>query len=138
MITVLLLRNQYADIERLARAVAAFGLAHRLSEDMVGDIRLALEEAVTNIIMHGYTDTEDHEIEIRFSFSADRVSFTIIDDGQPFDPLQAPSPDLKHDFDDMPVGGLGVHLYRQLMDNVSYQRVDHRNILVLAKRIRRP
>lgn len=134
MITVLLLRNQYADIERLARAVIAFGQANQLPEEVVGDIRLALEEAVTNIIMHGYADADDHEIEIRFSASADRVAFTILDDGQPFNPLGAPAPDLDRDFDEMAIGGLGIHLIRELMDNVSYERIDGRNVLVMAKR----
>lgn len=137
MISVLLLRNQYAEIERLARAVIAFGGANDLPEEVVGDIRLALEEVVTNVIMHGYTDSDEHEIEIRFSAAADRVSFTIIDDGQPFDPLSQPAPEPNNGFDDIPVGGLGVHLYRQLMDNVAYQRVGDRNLLALAKCISR-
>ncbi|MFH1983827.1 MAG: ATP-binding protein [Pseudomonadota bacterium] len=135
MISVLLLRNQYADIERLAHAVIAFGEVNNLPEEIVGDIRLALEEVVTNVMMHGYTDNAPHEIEIRFSAVPHRVSFTVIDDGQPFDPLSTARRDLEKGFDDGKIGGLGIHLYTQLMDTVSYQRLNDRNLLVMAKRI---
>lgn len=133
--SVLTLRNRFSEIERLAEAVIALGEAFGLDDEMVGEIRLALEEVVTNIIKHGYGDEGDHEIEVRFNASRDSVAFTIIDDAPPYNPLDRAKPGLDKDFDERDGGGLGICLMQRLMDDVEYRREGTRNLLVMTKRI---
>ena len=135
MISVLLLRNQFSEIRRLAAAVKDLGREHSLSEAMVGDIRLALEEVVTNIIMHGYDDDEEHEIELRFAASPERIAVTVLDDARAFNPLDHPEPKADANFDELEIGGIGILLIRRVMDHVEYTREGGRNVLVLAKRL---
>ena len=135
MITVLLLRNRFSEIQRLAAAVKDLGNEHGLPDTLVGDIRLALEEVVTNIIMHGYDDHGEHEIELRFAVSADRVAVTVLDTGRAFNPLDHPEPETDAEFDELEIGGIGIMLIRRLMDHVEYTRDGGRNILVLAKQL---
>ncbi len=94
----------------------------------------ALSELLQNIIDHSTAG----EIEYEFTVDAHRLTLTILDDGAPFDPLSVPSPDLELSIDDRPIGGLGVHMMRKLMDGISYQRLNGRNQIVMTKRISSP
>ncbi len=59
----------------------------------------------------------------------------IEDDGIAFDPLIAPPPDLDSDIEDRPIGGLGVYLVKEMMDEVEYARADGRNRVTLVKNV---
>jgi serine/threonine-protein kinase RsbW len=65
----------------------------------------------------------------------DRVRVTLTDDGRPFDPLEMPAPDTTLTTQERRIGGLGIHLVRRIMDEVSYDRRADRNVMVLAKRL---
>ena len=67
-----------------------------------------------------------------------KVTLTVLDDGAPFDPLSAPSPNADLSIDDRPIGGLGVHMMRKLMDEISYQRRNGQNHIVMTKRMSLP
>ena len=64
----------------------------------------------------------------------DRIDFTVSDSGVPFDPTDAPEPDLSADLKDRPVGGLGIYLVKRIMDEVSYARKNGKNILSMTKK----
>ena len=96
---------------------------------------LTIEELVTNCIKYGYTDLRDHTIDVAFSVDDGVLTIDVIDDGNPFDPLQAPRPDLSRAPEDRPLGGLGLHLLRELSDEVTYERRDGTNRLRLVKRM---
>jgi serine/threonine-protein kinase RsbW len=98
-------------------------------------VSLAIEELVTNCIKYGYDDTAEHLIEIVVSVTPGRLTLQIIDDGRAFDPSSVPAPDLSQALEDRPVGGLGIHLLRELTDTMSYERRDGANRLTLTKRI---
>lgn len=105
-----------------------------LSSEKTGELLLAVDEAVTNIIMHGGTDATQH-IEIETQASPDSLSIRILDYGRQFDPTAAVEPDL-----DVPPlerakpGGYGISLLRSLVDQVNYQfQADGRNELTLSK-----
>jgi sigma-B regulation protein RsbU (phosphoserine phosphatase) len=126
------LRRRLPEIDRLAEEVARLGREHALADEVVFDLRLALEEAVSNIIRHGHTG-EDGEILIGLDVTPEAVTATVEDDGAPFDPLAQPDP-----ADASAEGGLGVLLMKGLMDEVDYRRHGARNVLTLTKRIGRP
>ena len=96
-------------------------------------IQLAVEEAVTNVINHGYGGS-DGEILITTDIESSQVMITITDTGQEFDPTSIPPPNVTADLDHRNIGGLGVHLIRSVMDSVSYIRHDNKNRLMMIKR----
>ncbi len=98
------------------------------------NIQLVLDELATNIINYGHVDEVEHEFNIKINASEDHVAIDLIDDGQPFDLTQdAPEPDLDADLPERLIGGLGIHLVKQLMDKVEYTREDDKNHLHLVK-----
>ena len=109
---------------------------HRASPHALNLVLLAIEELVINCIHYGYDDDKVHTIAIDLSIEDETLTVTFIDDGHPFDPLRAPAPDLSLKAQDRPVGGLGIHLLRQLSDHVSYRRHDGTNRFTLTKRLR--
>ena len=93
---------------------------YQISKPICLNLRLAVEEACVNIIEHGYADLQTGMIEIAFQFRDNQVIITIIDFGREFDPTTYPPPDRSSEWDQRPVGGLGVFLISQLMDEVRY------------------
>jgi sigma-B regulation protein RsbU (phosphoserine phosphatase) len=129
------LRNDLAELEHLSRAVASFGEKRQWAENVVASINLALDELITNIISYGYEDHGPHEIVLRMSVQDGELTAELEDDGKAFNPLQAPEPDLTKPIEERPIGGLGIHLARKVMDRVEYRRELGKNLLVMKKRI---
>lgn len=127
-------RNQVSEIARAAQAVEHFGAANGLPADVVFKVNLALDEVVTNVISHGYQDQNDHQIDITLTLDGGEVVVRVEDDGRAYNPLDAPRPDLEADIDARPIGGLGVHIVRTLMDGLEYRREGGRNVLIMRKR----
>lgn len=129
----LIVKNDLAEIKRLADAVQAFAMANRLPDEKADDLRLVVEETVTNIIQYGFEDDKEHQILVSFSYTEGLVSIEIEDEAKPFNPLKIPAPNLELDFDQRDVGGMGFHLVRSLMDNVEYRFQNGKNILTMKK-----
>ncbi len=134
-VVVLRLSNHLPDLDRLAEAVEAFGESHGFPRKMIYQVRLVLDELLTNVISYGFSDDKQHEIEVEMRLAGSKLLFRIEDDAAPFDPLQANSPDLTSSVEDRAIGGLGIHLVRKLMDLVRYERREGKNRLFLEKTI---
>ena len=129
--------NDLAALAALAERVERFGAEQSLSADVVNALNVVIDEAVSNAINHGYDAGVRGEVAVRLRRGPDRVLVEVEDDGRAFDPLQAPPPDLALPLERRPIGGLGIHLIRNLMDEVSYARVGDRNVLKMAKQLAR-
>ncbi|MCX7032408.1 MAG: SpoIIE family protein phosphatase [Arenimonas sp.] len=106
------------------------GLAGRgLPATLMHDVHLVLEEVACNVFSHGQVRGRDPALELLVSVDSDRLCLEFRDDGRPFDPLSQPAPDLEADIDERPIGGLGVHLVRELAEEIAYSRDDHHNVL---------
>jgi anti-sigma regulatory factor (Ser/Thr protein kinase) len=127
------LANDLAGLAQLAERVEGFGTAQNLPASVVNALNVVLDEAVSNAINHGYDAGVRGEIAVRLRRAPDGVLLEVEDDGRPFDPLQVPPPDLTLSLERRPIGGLGIHLIRNLMDEVSYARVGGRNVLKMVK-----
>jgi anti-sigma regulatory factor (Ser/Thr protein kinase) len=128
----LTLTNDLAEIPRLAGAVEAFCAALEPSPKDLMSLQLVLEELVTNVINHGYTDGQPHTFTVALSRAGRLVTAVIDDDAPAFDPLARAEVDTTLPLDQRPIGGLGVHLVKKLTQSAHYERRNGHNVLTLT------
>lgn len=131
----LTIHNDLAEIGRIASVIETFCTEHGLGDGIAHAINLSLDELLTNTISYGYDDTAKHAIDIDVTATDGQVTVTLLDDARAFDPTAAGDPDIDAELDDRPIGGLGIHIVRTMMDDVSYRHADGRNQLTLVKNI---
>ena len=124
------------EIEQLNRLVRQFGELHDLPLRALYSVNLALDETVTNVVLHGFDDPVGQEVVVSISTGENELVASVSDAGREFNPLHAAVPDLSATLAERELGGLGIHLVRSLMDHVTYERTDGRNVLTMRKRIR--
>lgn len=127
--------NRREEMPAIARMVEGFGAEHQVPRAIVNDLNVALDEALSNIIAYGYEPGERGDITVRLTSAAGKIVVEIEDAGRPFDPLQAPAPDLSGSLHERIVGGLGIHFIKNLVDEVTYGRIAEHNRLRLSKRV---
>ncbi len=129
----IIMRNDIQQIPTLAEWVDELGIPMELNMP----INLALEEAVSNVMLYAYPGRNDGKVFVEFAKAKDeqgeKLIFTISDSGIPFDPTAKPEADITLSAEDRAIGGLGIHLVRKLMDVIRYERQDEKNILTLVK-----
>jgi serine/threonine-protein kinase RsbW len=125
-----------ADVNQLA-AVRAFirqeAKRAGADPDTIADVVQAVDESVTNVIVHGYGGAEG-EIEVEVERAGASLIVRLRDQARPFDPTLVPDPDTSLPLERRPLGGMGVFLTRELTDAVSYRRTDDGNELTLVKK----
>jgi serine/threonine-protein kinase RsbW len=128
------LRNDPSEVRQIGDWVEDFARRATLSKELQNAFDLSLVEWITNIISYAYDDSRERWITIRFHAGDTEVRVEVEDEGREFNPLHHPPVDTAAPLEARPVGGLGIHMMRQLMDGVEYQRVDGRNVLTMKKR----
>jgi len=126
------LRNDGLEIRQLASTLEYIGSLSNIPSKALFRLNLALDELLTNTISYGYPDAREARIDVRLRHTGDKLEVRLADDGVPFDPLTLPDPDTTADIDQRAIGGLGVHLVRTLMDEVTYERESHHNVVTLT------
>ena len=99
-------------------------------------LNLALEEAVVNVMEYAYPPDVQGDVTIEAIANETQLEFIISDSGIPFDPTKKEAVDTTLSAEERPIGGLGIHLVREIMDSVKYEYKDHKNILSLSKTIK--
>ena len=132
---VLSVINQMDEIIRVQTFLEELGEEWELSMPLIFSLNLVLEEALTNIILYGYNDDQQHTITIDFNLTGHELFITITDDGHPYDPTLKEDPDITLTAEERPIGGLGIFLIKKIMDKVEYQRKENKNLLILTKKI---
>lgn len=126
-----------AELESLAAFRELIKSACSEHPDITGqigyDLQLAADEACTNIIQHGYAGMNPGSIILDLEFEPGKVFMTITDFGHPFEPSEAPQPDVEAALEDRPTGGFGLFFIYQAMDKVDYKTATDCNQLVLTK-----
>ena len=133
----LTLHNDVQEIPRLATFIEEIAENHAIDMATSMNPNLAMEEAVVNVMNYAYPKESVNNIDITAEVDDEEIAFSIADSGIPFDPTQKGEPDLSLDAEDRPIGGLGIHLVRQLMDTLDYRYENGHNILTLKKRIKK-
>ena len=106
-----------------------------IAADAVLDLKLAVDEACTNVIVHGYKGMDPGSIILSFRIEPDRILVQITDFGHVFEPASAPKPDLEAALEDRAIGGFGLFLIYQTMDGIEYHSSEEGNILTFTKLI---
>jgi serine/threonine-protein kinase RsbW len=127
--------NDLAELSRVAEGVEEFCANHEIPAAIAFKLNIAIEELLTNTISYSYNDGGRHEIAIDLARDGETIVAELSDDGRPFDPLNAPQPDLDSAIEDRRVGGLGVYLVKAMIDDVGYAYRDGRNHITLRKKI---
>lgn len=94
---------------------------------------LVVEELVTNAIKYGYDDEAGHRVHVRVEFHGGRLCLEVRDDGREFNPLAQCAPDTTLAAEHRDIGGLGIHLVRQMTDEVRYERRGRENVVTAIK-----
>lgn len=128
----IILTNSMSEIEKLPDVTMRLTQRLGFDEAYRNRLNLILEEALVNVIDYAYPEGESGEIELRILHdAAGKIIFRISDSGTPFDPTLGGNADIQADIEERTIGGLGIFLIKNLSDNVSYSRVDGRNVLTI-------
>lgn len=129
------IRSDINEIPRVSDLIESVMQGHQFPGEDILDTQLAVEEVVTNVIMHGYGEAGG-EILVALAYHAEAgaMEIRIEDSAAPFDPLTLPEPDISLDIDERKIGGLGIFLTRQVMDDIQYRYEGNKNVLILTKK----
>jgi anti-sigma regulatory factor (Ser/Thr protein kinase) len=99
------------------------------------DLKLAVEEACSNVITHGYAGMNPGSLMLALDFEQEQVLVTITDFGHPFEPYEPDAPDVETSLEDGPSHGFGLHFIYQTMDDIGYESAEDGNHLTFVKRL---
>ncbi|MCR5642580.1 MAG: ATP-binding protein [Prevotella sp.] len=129
------IRNQVEDLQRVAHFVEEIGEELKLSMELQMNLNLVMEEMVSNIIFYAFPKGTDATIELMAESDGTELTFVLSDQGREFDPT------LKEDLDtdvnpaERELGGMGIFIVKNIMNKVTYQRLDGKNLLTMKKKI---
>lgn len=132
--TELVISNEVSQVPRLSEALARIAAQHGLASRPLVELQVALDEMVSNVIKYAWPEGGGHEITVRFTVGIGQVEIEIVDDGQEFDPLGAAAPQQVQAGVKPTPGGRGIHMLRQIVEQIEYTRADGRNRLKLTKK----
>ena len=131
----LIIKNEVAELEHLVILIDEVTEELQLDPEIGMSLNLALEEVVSNVILYAYPEGTNGTVQIVANSDGQVLVFTITDQGKAFDPTQVKEADITLSAEERAIGGLGISIVNQIMDNVSYRRENGQNILMLTKRL---
>ena len=129
------LLNKLEELENVVTALENFFESADISLAVAQSVELALDELLNNIISYGYLDSNNHKITVELSIEENELQLVISDKGIPFNPFERQTPELNSPIEEREIGGVGIHLVKNVMDSYSYQRLGKRNIVTLTKKL---
>ena len=135
MSETLVLKNDVKEVAKFSAFIKSVLEKLDIELSLARQLRLAVEEAVVNVIDYAYPIGQQGEIEIKVMSDGKTLKTTIIDSGVAFDPTAKEKADTTLSAEDRQIGGLGILLVRELMDTLNYERSDGKNILTLTKKL---
>ncbi len=131
------LPNNIETVPELAQFVEEMCEAAGFDSSETMMLNLAMEEAVVNVMSYAYPLGTHGDILVEATMNDVRLKFIITDSGKPFDPTAKADTDISLPAEDRPIGGLGIHLVRQIMDSINYERLSGKNVLTLRKQLKK-
>jgi sigma-B regulation protein RsbU (phosphoserine phosphatase) len=131
----LVLPNDIETIPQLNEFIDLVAEEVGLDMSLTMSLNLAMEEAVVNVMDYAYPDGQKGDVEIEVTADQEWMTFVITDTGIAFDPTTKEDADTTLSAEERPIGGLGIFLVRQLMDDINYKREGNKNVLTLRKKL---
>ena len=131
----LMIKNDIHDVPKFSTFMKSVMEKLDIEKSLARQLRLAVEEAVVNVIDYAYPPGQEGDIEIRILSDGSTLKTIVIDSGVAFDPTAKEKADTSLSAEDRQIGGLGILLVRELMDAINYERNNGKNVLTLIKNI---
>ena len=132
----LLIKNDVHEVSKFSAFMKSVMEKMGVETSLARKLRLAVEEAVVNVIDYAYPAGQEGDIEVRMMFDGETLKTVIIDSGVAFDPTAKEKADTSLSIEDRQIGGLGILLVRELMDSINYERAEGQNFLTLIKKLK--
>ena len=132
----LLIKNDVHEVSKFSTFIKSVMEKLNIEKTLARQLRLAIEEAVVNVIDYAYPAGQEGNIEVRIMSDGQTLKTVLIDSGVAFDPTAKEKADTSLSAEDRQIGGLGILLVRELMDSINYERIDGQNILTLIKKLK--
>ena len=132
---IIKITNRLEEVPQMMASIEDICTEEGIDEMTILGINLALEEAVVYVVNYAYPEGTVGDIEMEVNADAKAITFILRDHGKPFDPTAAKEVDITLSAEERQIGGLGIHLIRNYMDEVKYDYCDGQNVLTLVKNI---
>jgi ammonium transporter len=132
----IMIKNELSGINTVNETFDAFADEFEIPQSVALKFNIIFDELLNNVISYAYADDNEHNIEVRMARTGTRLSVAITDDGLPFNPLSMKKPNIDLSLEDREIGGMGIYLVRNLVDDVSYQRRIGKNVMTMTQNLR--
>ena len=129
------LKNQVGELERVAVFIEEICEELRLGMELQMNLNLVMEEMVSNVIFYAYPEGTDAEIGLMAEYDGKELTFVLSDRGREFDPTLKEDADIDVNPIDREIGGMGIWIVKNIMNQVTYQRLEGKNLLTMKKEI---
>ena len=129
------IKNKISELEKVAQFVEEIGEELGLNMELQMNLNLVMEEMVTNVIFYAYPQDEEADIELLAKSDGKELTFVLSDQGKEFDPTAKEDADLDVNPAERELGGMGIFIVKNIMNKVTYQRLEGRNLLTMTKGI---
>jgi len=129
------IKNQISELERVAQFIEEIGDELHLDMELQMNLNLVMEEMVSNVIFYAYPKESDSEIELLAKSDGKSLTFVLSDQGKEFDPTAQEDADPDVNPIDREIGGMGIFIVKNIMNRVTYQRLEGKNLLTMTKNI---
>ena len=129
------IKNKITELEKISQFVEEICEELGLSMEMQMNLNLVMEEMVTNVIFYAYPQDEEADIELLAMSDGKEVTFVLSDQGKEFDPTAKDDNDLSVNPAERDLGGMGIFIVKNIMNKVTYQRLEGKNLLTMTKGI---
>jgi serine/threonine-protein kinase RsbW len=129
------IKNQISELERVAQFIEEISEELHLDMEMQMNLNLVMEEMVSNVIFYAYPKESDSEIELLAKSDGKKLTFVLSDQGKEFDPTAKEDADPDVNPAEREIGGMGIFIVKNIMNHVTYQRLEGKNLLTMTKNI---
>ena len=129
------IKNQVNELERVNQFVEEICEELGLGMELQMNLNLVIEEMVSNVIFYAYPKEKSEEIELTAESDGKELTFVLSDKGKEFDPTMKEDADPNINPMDRDIGGMGIYIVKNIMNEVTYQRLEGKNLLTMKKEI---
>ena len=127
------IKNQVGELEKVNAFIEEIGDELQLDMELLMNLNLVMEEMVSNVIFYAYPEGKTADIELSAECTGHTLTFVLSDKGREFDPTMKEDIDTGTDPADRELGGLGIYIVKNVMNEVTYQRLEGKNLLTMKK-----